>query len=476
MNVWLARLRRWWSVQLHRPTSDHCQVELLESRQLLSGFSAPVRPLLPAPSLPEVLQRPLSEMAAPMNQLPGLKPALVAVDKQVSALPVLTLVDRLPPIVGQTSVAVQLGIAQDLQLGAALNIALGGTGTAHLQVQVGSAAVGEGILGLKGSVNTNLDNDQGPPVEATVAVRASGSPGLSLAGRVPSVVNLGPDPALSEDVAAQVELPGGPDLSLHGSISAGTNGGSGPGRNQDGNIHNTRSLVVVPAKTVEPIIEGFFAEPSRAGPNPADDRNSGGREEHESGGAASILVGGLGTPSIISSEGAVDAIFRSAGLGESDPEEILNVLALSPERLSHPPEVTAPEGAEDQAATVSNDQPPTWGIGEEWTVVDIPGDNQEGEGNLAESAPSGLVDYAAFDLASLERALQQFLAQVGQLDRELAQRGLYPWLVCLAATALVYEMTRRRAQRSAKAQALTTAAEEAFDPWRAGLAGLAPVA
>ena len=107
-------------------------------------------------------------------------------------------------------------------------------------------------------------------------------------------------------------------------------------------------------------------------------------------------------------------------------------------------------------------------------IVEIPGDNPEGEGNLASPALGRLADYTAFDLAALERALQQFLAQMGQLDRELAQRGFYPWLVCLAATAVVYELTRRRTKKPAKGRTLTTPAEKLTFPWRAGLAGLSP--
>lgn len=475
MNGWLARLCRRWLVQLHPATSDHCHVELLEGRQLLSGLPALIRPLLPAPSVPQAVQRPLPGSVNPPPQLPALAPALNAVAGPAGALPVPTPLQQLAPSVRPTGAGVQLGIAQDLQSEALLNIALGGTGGVPLQVQAEATALGKGILGQKGGVNTNLGNDQGPPVGATVTVRASGSPGLSFDGRVPTALNLGPDPGVSGDVAVKLALPDGPDLGLHGSTPAGTDGGSGPGRNQEVAVHNLRSLVVMPAPTAGAVGEAPFARSGSPGPHPADDRNSGGREGDESGGAAGSLIGGVGDPPITNA--ALDAVFRSAGLGESEEEEIINVLALSSERPARPPDVAAAKGAEDQATPVPGDPLPSRGIGtEEWTLVDLPGDNPEGEGNQAVPAPGGLVDYAAFDLAALERAVQQFLAQMGQLDRELAQRGLYPWLVCLAATAVVYELTRRRAQRSAKGRALTTAAEGPLYPWRVGLAGLAPVA
>jgi hypothetical protein len=86
-------------------------------------------------------------------------------------------------------------------------------------------------------------------------------------------------------------------------------------------------------------------------------------------------------------------------------------------------------------------------------------------------------NFLPFDLASLERALKQFLDQIrdlgGELFSLLERMNLSPWLVALAVAGVTYEVARRR-MRQPQGGLILAGAHAGTLPWFAGLIDPSP--
>ena len=443
MLQWLGTLLNGWLRKSPSPAGSRPQVEALENRQLPSGTAPLLNVALLAPPTTAIPSAPVSDVNT----------ALTKVETQAGSLQAATTPDPFAGLfagfTGQTGGAPSVGTTLDLSL------------------------LGHRAIGLHTSVPESLRLAGGPGLQSGLSLGAGlgSGQGLELLGSIAfgfatgGGVNLQGNFLLQSH--ARTNLGGHPNLGLKIGLQAGVFNNLSPSVGFQAGVSEVLNLGIAGGLDASHLVDLVFsaARNSWTDVSLADLMNGHYFSSHNSqtpGTYWDTREGPAAAPRT-ESEVVADAVFSAPVLldfswdqAEAEAHLTSAVSDAGSSSLPMPLVEVSEPAAKEEYGTAGGD-------------FDSAG---EDDADTAPSSANRPAEALVVDLASLEEALAQFLRQIGNLGRQfgeaLAGPGLYLFGLGIVLTAVLFELKRRRAGRSAKGPGPLTF------PWSSGLAGLLP--